>query len=327
MKPALFLIPLAALAFTSCDKAKNLANKASSAVREKITDKAADADSAKVDDPLRKLVDQTPEGAVFRKDLPFPTRLEVLTTRRNKMSGRFYQSSAIEKRSDVVNGTQLQVSKLERAGDQVRHATEQSSFSIPSADDPDVAQSTDSPLGETSPSAKPVTFRKTGKTWKADERDGFHAAVLSKQLAPVFDQLLIESALAPRQLWFAKRRIKVGEKLVVAGDSLPMLIAGNAKGTLNLTLESFKAVKGHPCGVFTVTGDFSRKQFPDFDGNFTDEDVTIQSGKIWLSLIYPIILKEELDTIQSFKSGGQGGLVGRGQGTVNVSVEREWKAL
>jgi hypothetical protein len=86
-------------------------------------------------------------------------------------------------------------------------------------------------------------------------------------------------------------------------------------------------VKGHPCGVFSVTGDFSRKQFPDFDGNFTDEDVTIQSGKIWLSLIYPIILKEELDTIQSFKSGGQGGLVGRGQGTVKVSVEREWKAL
>lgn len=327
MKSILILIPLTAIAFTSCDKAKNLANKASSAVREKITDKAADAASAKVDASLQKLVDQTPEGAVFRKDLPFPTRLEVITTRSNKMSGRFHQSSAIEKRSDVVNGTQFQVSKFERAGDQVRHTTEQSKFSIPSADDPKVAKGIESPLGQSSAPAKPVTFRKTGKTWKSDESDGFHAAVLSKQLAPVFDELLIESALAPRQLWFAKRRIKVGEKLVVTGESLPMLIAGNAKGSLTLTLESFKPVKGHPCGVFTVTGDYSRKQFPDFDGNLTDEDVTIQSGKIWLSLIYPIILKEELDTIQSFKSGGQGGLVGCGQGTVKVSIEREWKAL
>ncbi len=58
--------------------------------------------------------------------------------------------------------------------------------------------------------------------------------------------------------------------------------------------------------MFSVTGDYSRKQFPDFEGNLTDEDVTIPSGKIWFSLLYPMILKEELATIQTFKSGGQG---------------------
>ena len=85
----------------------------------------------------------------------------------------------------------------------------------------------------------------------------------------------------------------VGDQLAVSGDSLPMLVAGKGKGSLNLKLESFEAVAGHPCGVFSVSGTYSRKKFPDFEGNLTDEDVTIQSGKIWLSLIHPIVLKEE----------------------------------
>ncbi len=46
-------------------------------------------------------------------------------------------------------------------------------------------------------------------------------------------------------------------------------------------------VDGHPCAAFSVTGDYSRNQFPDFEGVFTDEEVTIESGKLWLSLIHP----------------------------------------
>jgi hypothetical protein len=79
--------------------------------------------------------------------------------------------------------------------------------------------------------------------------------------------------------------------------------------------------------VFSVTGDYSRKQFPDFEGNLTDQDVTIPSGKIWFSLLYPMILKEELATIQTSKSGTQGGSLKRGQGSVGISVTRAWKRL
>jgi len=319
---------LFALAFVSCDKAKDLASKASSAVKQEIAAKTGEGGSSKVDAELQQLVDQNPDGAVFRKDLPFPRRLEVRTTRSREISGRFYQASAIEKRTDTVKGTQITIAKLERADDEVRYTLEQSSFSVPTPDKPDATkQAIADPLEQVAPSTRPVTFRKTGKVWKSDDRDGFRAAVLSKELTPVFDELLIESALAPRTLWFAKRRMRVGDQLVVTGDSLPMLLAGRAKGSFALKLESFEPVEGHPCGVFSVTGDFSRKQFPDFEGDLTDEDVTIQSGKIWLSLVYPVILREELDTVQTFKSGGQGGLVGRGQGTVKLSVKRDWKAL
>lgn len=328
MKTRYITIPLLALAFVSCDKARKIATKATSAVKHEIAARTGGSEPSKVDEELQKLVDQTPEGVIFRKDLPFPPHLEVRTTRSREMACRFFQSSAIEKRAATVNGTQVAVTKLERSGDQVRFTLEQSSFSVPSADDPDGEQKKISnPLEQVAPSTRPVTFTKSGNAWKTSDSDGFHAAVLSKQLTPVLDELLVENALAPHPLWFAKRRIKIGDELDVAAASLPMLVAGKAKGSLHLKLESIEGVGGHPCGVFSVTGDYSRKEFPDFEGNLTDEDVSIQSGKLWLSLLHPVILKEELDTIQTFKSGGQGNLSGRGQGTIKVSVKREWKAL
>jgi hypothetical protein len=296
-------------------------------MKERVAARTGGADAAEADAELRELVDQTPEGAVFRKDLPFPARLEVHTTRRQEWSGRLYQTSAIERRVEPLNGTRTSVMKLERAGNQVRHTLEQSAFNIPSPDNPEGAgQALADPLQAIAPTPQPHTFRKHGNAWKADSGSGFLTAALAKDLSPVFEQLLIENALAPRTLWFAKKRLKAGDQLVITGNSLPMLLAGNATGSLTLKLEAFEPADGHPCGVFSVTGDYKRRQVPDFDGVFTDEDVTIQSGKLWLSLIHPVILREELDTIQTIKSGVKGGQTVRIQGAIKVSVKRAWKA-
>lgn len=328
MNARFLTIPLFALALASCDKAKKLADQATSTVKQQIAAQTGGKESSKVDEALQKLVDQTPEGVVFRKDLPFPTRLEITTTRSRNIDVRLYQSSAIEKRVDTLKGTQLIVFKLERSGDHVRYTRQQSDFTIPVADGSDgETKKIANPLEQVAPVIKPVTFIKSGKKWETAESDGFQAAVLSKVLTPVLDGLLVESALAPRPLWFAKHRFKIGDELDVTGDLLPMLLAGQGKGSFHLKLEAIEAVGGHPCGVFSVTGDFSRKQFPDFEGNLTDEEVSIQSGKLWLSLLYPIVLKEEYDSIQTFKSGGNGGLAGRGQGSIKHSVKRDWKSL
>ena len=282
------------------------------------------------DPALQKLVDQTAEGVVFRKDLPFPGHLEVKTTRRQEMSGRSSEVSAIETHAIAMKGTSTDIMKYERAGGQVRCSRLESTFAEPVVEKSWKSwrpwNSEKKPAAKVlAPPSKPVVFKKSGATWKSDDSEGFRAAALSQQLSPVFDQLLVENALATRSLWFGKRRFKIGDQLAVSGKSLPMLVTGNAKGSLTLTLKSFEAVNGHPCGVFAVTGDYSRKQLPDFDGNLTDEDVAIRSGKLWLSLIYPLILREETDTIQTRKSGGQGDLATRYQGSVKVSVTREWK--
>lgn len=323
MKLRFITLTLLGFASFSCDKAKDLANKTKSAVEGQIAKKAGESGSALADPALQKLVDETPEGFVFRKDLPFPGKIEVRTTRRHELAVRVFEASAIETHAKVVKGTQTTVTKLERAGNQVRYTLEQSTFAEPVIEGAD--KSKQPVVKQLAPPSRPRVFGKSGTTWKADNTEGFRAAALSKQLGPVFDSLLVENALAPRALWFGKHRFKIGDTLAVSGESLPMLVTGNAKGSLDLTFQAVEAVKGHPCAVFAVKGEFGRKQFADFEGDFSDEEVTIQSGKLWVSLIYPIILREESDTIQSTKSGGGGGLAARSQGSVKVSVIREWK--
>ena len=320
----LLLISLSAF---SCDKAKNLANQAKSAVEEKIVNAGGTAEGAKPDPELQKLVDQTAEGVIFRKDLPFPDKVEIRTTRKDEIDGRYFQSSAIGKHAEQKKGTRIVITKLERAGDQIRYTLEQSSFTLPPVEgEEEPKKAVVDPLKQVAPAGKPMTFRKAGKTWECSASDGFRAAALSRELSPVFDQLLTENALEPRALWLGKRRFKTGDQVPVTGDSLSMLVSGKASGRLTLTFEKSEAVEGHPCGVFSITGDYSRKQVPDFEGEMTDEDVTIESGRIWLSLLYPIIMKQDFNTIQTTRTGGQGGNAERGQGTVKVSLVRDWKS-
>lgn len=326
MKLRLLAIPCLPLALFSCDKAKHLAESATKTVKQELASKAGSASETSADPELMKLVDQNAEGVLFRKDLPFPARVDVRIRRVDDLAVRMMQSSEIGRQNGMVKGIREQVFKLERAGDQVRITEERSEFLVPSVDDPEVTKKTENPLERAAPSNKPVTFRKNGPNWRVENGGDFRSAVLEKELSPVFDMLLIEHALSPRPLWFGKQRMKPGDTLVVTGEQLPMLLVGG-KGTFNLKYESIEPVEGHPCGVFAVTGDFSRRKFPDLEGNLTDEDVTIQSGRVWLSLLHPLILKEDFSTIQSFKSGGQGNLVGRAQGAVKHSVVREWKKM
>lgn len=326
MKTRALALASASLLLAACDKAKTLAEKASKAVEQQVAANVGSDSTSEADPGLMKLVDQTAEGVLFRKDLPFPQRLDVQIRRVDDLSVRMMQSSEIGRQSGMVKGTREQVFKLERAGDHVRITEISSEFSVPSVEEPGESKKTTNPLERIAPSNKPVNFRQTGGRWRVENSGDFRSAVLDKELSPMFEQLLIEHALSPRSQWFGKRRLKPGDSLVVSGDQLPMLLVGG-KGTFKLTYESIDSVSGHPCGVFSITGDFSRKKFPDLEGNLTDEDVTIQSGKIWLSLLYPLVLKEDFDTIQSFQSGGQGNLVGKAQGTVKHRVTREWRKL
>ncbi len=332
MNTRLLAILCCALASVSCDRIKSWVTKASTTVQQKIAAPGAagkpPAPAIPPDPELQKSVDQTAEGTIFRKDLPFPTRIEVRSTRRVELAGRFSQSSAVGKEAIVRKATQTTITQFERTDGRLRYTLEQAKVELPAPADPKEEKKVlPNPLESPVSSTQPVMFRQTGRTWSADRPTDFHAAALAKQLAPGFDQLLIDNALTARPLWFAKHRFKIGDELVVDGPNLPMLVAGNAKGSCTLKLESFEPVDGHPCGVFSITGDYSRKRVMDFEGNFRNEEITIQAGKIWCSLIYPVILKEDLDTIQSLKSAELGGPVICGQGTIKGMVTRTWHPL
>ena len=313
------------LALSSCEKVRNLVGKAKSTVASEVAKQSGGPAAAKPDPALQKLVDQTPEGAIFRKDLPFPDSVEVKTTRREEVSGRFSEKSELGSKVNLLKGTITTVTNVTRKGQHVSYTLLESIFTEPvikGGDDKEKPV-----VRQLEPPSAPFEFVKSGSSWKSAVPTDFRIASRAQMIGPHFEQLLVENTLAPRALWFGKKRYKVGDQLDVSQEFLPMLVTGNAKGQLKLVLESFDAVNGHPCGVFAVTGDFSRKQFPDFDGSLDNEEVTIESGKLWLSLLYPLILKEETEVILTSNSGGQGGLSSSGRSSAKVSVTREWKAV
>ncbi len=294
-------------------------------VASEVAKQAGDPAAAKPDPALQKLVDQTPEGVIFRKDLPFPDSVEVRTNRRAEVSGRFSEKSELGSKVNLLKGTVTTVTKVTRKGNNVSYTLLESVFTEPATKG---AEGSEKPVvRQLEPPSAPFDFVKSGSTWKSAVPTDFRVASRAQMIGPHFDQLLVEYALAPRALWFGKKRYKVGDQLEVSQEFLPMLVTGNSKGQLKLTLESFNAVSGHPCGVFAVSGDFSRKQFADFDGSLSNDEVTVESGKLWLSQLYPLILKEELDVILTSNSGGQGGLSSSGRSSAKVSVTREWQAV
>ncbi len=314
------------LSLVACDKVKELSNKAKDfANKAKATD--AGASKPGIPDPeLQKLVDQTAEGVIFRKDLAFPHKLEVKTTLREEIDGRIFQNSLIENRVAERKGTQMTVTKLERIDDFIRYTLEQSSFILPVMEGAEAPKKAIvDPLAKVAEAAKPVVFKKADSGWSSASNE-FRAVVLAKELAPYFDSLLIENCLAPRSLWFGRNRIKAGDEIKITGSNVPMILCGKSTADITLSYEGPDAVEGHPCGVFKVKGNYKREKFPDFEGRIADEDTTIESGKIWLSLLYPMILKQELETIQSRKSGTGGAAAERSQGKIRVSLTRQWKA-
>lgn len=330
MKLRFLLILAFALGLSSCDKVKQLAQKASTAATKEMQS-GAGATHAQVDNSLQALVDQTAEGVVFRKDLPFPENISIKTTLKRDISGRFFHSSELGKKVENIQGFEVTVAEFERSKGSVRYALKEATFTVPAAEKNKEGKMVDkkvaNPLKPQAPSTQPLMFSRNGGVWKVDGQNDFRSVVLSRQLGPVFDELLIEQGLAPRPLWFSKKRLKVGDELTLADESVRMLIAGNAKGNLQLKLQAIEAVSGHPCGVFAVSGSYNRSGLPEFDGTVMDEEITIESGKLWLSLLYPVVLKEELSTIQTFKPGAETGLVGRGQGVIKHSRLREWKPV
>lgn len=323
----LILIPALTLSFSACDKVKDVARQAMGAVNKGVKERL-DGDEPVPDASLAKLVDQTEEGVIFRKDLPFPGHLRVITRVERKISGRVIQTTETGQRKvHEVDGREKQTSELLRDGDRLRYTLKESTFAVPTQDSEQAAKKIPNPFRRQAPASTSVSFVRTAQGWGTEDIGDFRAMTMSQQLRPVFDDLLVAHALMPRPLWFSKQRLKIGDEVVVSGEVIPLLLAGDAEGSLKLRLVKVDAVQGHPCGMFEISGDYRRRGFPGFDGSLTDQEVAIESGKIWLSLIHPIVLKEELKTIQTFKPSEGGGFGGRGQGRIEVSVEREWRPL
>jgi len=321
MKRLALLLLLSCL-LGSCDKARKLADKAQAAAKGQMSRSLTESSESVADPKLLELADVNEEGVIFRKDLPFPESLEVRVAEVIEFQKvRVFLRSELGSQSAVLQNTLLRTTLYKLSGDAVRITLETLQTSEPPASD--------------SQDEKPVVtvdllqggtldFELVGGKWSASGTTDFRKAVWKSDLLPHLPVLLANAGARPRPLWFAKKRIKVGEVISIGEKFMPMFFDENTSGNLELTFEGQESVHGHPCGVFAVKGDYSRKNAPGAEGTLTDQEVTIESGKLWLSLLHPVVMRSDLQTIQSCSTGKGTGPAQRMSGSIRVTSTSEW---
>jgi hypothetical protein len=350
------------LSFTclvSCQKIKDLAKQVKEAAGDSSTPKEVvvtdpSAPGGEMDKALEALIDRTPEGVCFRKDLPFPRRLKVEEKIRVELQNvRVFSRNAFGAGSESISGVTERATSYEREGNRVAFRAESSSrmssadkaaappadpkappgppAKAPPAPVPAAAASTAKPADGAVPEPEPeksvlsAVFQLKDGRWVAAREEDFILAAKIHDLQPGFGNQLVEGGLQPRTLWFGKTRWKEGAQLTLNDQQMAMIMAPGTTGKLELVYETAESVGGHPCGRFSVKGKCTGKVLSLPDGGQDDhQEVSITSGKIWLSLIQPIVIRTEYEMIATFSSK-QGGQESRSQGQMLYRESLVWK--
>jgi hypothetical protein len=287
-----------------------------------------------VDPALQANVDSAGGTYRFRKDLPFPPAISIrMTTRIEFQNGRLFQQSALGKQAVPLNATIESVSRLEVSPERVTLTEEKAPHVV-------MERNKDGKPGDPPPSpveagsqeldGKVVSFDKVGEGWKMARSNGtqdFKCAMWGQSIERHLDNLLRDAGGLPSKMWFAARgRLAPGGVVNLRGDEVNMIGDGLATGKLKLVFESVGALNGHPCGIFQISGEVSEKSAPSFDGTLQDSESSITSGRVWLSLLYPVVLKQDLQMVLSTAVGQRSGAMMRTEGAVHATTELEWTA-
>ena len=298
--------------------------------------------STEIDPALAKYIDKNGDGYVLRTDGPFPRHLKAIATEVTKfkdvrMAKRVGDQSVNTKLSSRMEN----VMEYEIAGGAVRFIKRQ-----------DLNQREKSPAerverlkviadakekGIESPAdpdrivgdlvGKAVQFSYQGGVWKAKPTGEFKTMAWGKSLEEDVAEILVNNGLRPKRSWFGKSRIPIGHKLKLAGSSLGIVFEDVAKGKLDMEFVAVEGVHGHPCAVFDVSGAIELEETIDDEGRNKAGEETVESGRIWFSLLYPVMLRAELEKIVSYETREGGKLVEQFQGKASSHTHIDWKAV
>lgn len=320
---SLVLSGVCCVGLSSCDGARKLASKARKVVAGELAQTgSSDVLGGPVDADLQSLVDETPEGIRFRKDLPFPTAVRVKVTSRTDLNSRVFSSSALGKEAQSFNGTIELEMEMTLAASRVTVVTKDTRKVVPPK------------AGEEKEATKEV-LKKGGSITLERRKSGWEpvsaGTALDFSMAAAFDgpgleKAMEEHGLSPRRFWFGQGRVKPGDALDLEGDLLQMLGFRKSSGKVTLTFEKSEAVHGHPCGVFAVSGNASAEISGMPGSGEGRAEVGIESGKVWLSMLYPVVMREEIDGVISIRSGKlEEKNLSRTDGRASFLIERDWK--
>ncbi|BCU75596.1 hypothetical protein [Luteolibacter sp. LG18] len=315
----------------SCDKvkqavadAKAKATSASSPDKKATEEKAA---AAAIDPALEAQIDKTEEGVRFRKDLPFPAKLTAReVTKMDGKSLRLTKHSELGNETGTFNGSTETTHLWKREGDRLSLTIERDAF-VPAMLPQQGKEPAPQPVAvESEATGLSATFRQTGGKWKAENGRGgdFRRIVWVENVEPGIGDMAVAAGALPCGFWFGKPRFKEGAAFPLTGDGLRLLFGESPAGKIDLVYEGIEGIGGHPCGRFSFRGTCSRKNVIGSDGKKSNFDYTIDSGKIWLSLLYPVVMKREMEAILTMTQNS-GGVSTRMQGPASFSTTVEWK--
>lgn len=326
----LLCIVLALLALGGCKSAKEWLGEASPGE----VGKADITPGGEVDETLDALVLREGDGVKFRRDLPFPTRLEIrMVQQTDFQSVRVVEESALGRSATTINHkieTEIWCGKnpglfelrLDRFGRRM----------IVEEEDP--TQVIEAEKGRAVElEGHSLQFALSEGGWRARHEAGavdFKQAVWADSLEGNVGHLIVETGAHPRAQWFSSSRVWVqGAEIVLTGNSLKILDPYDVSGRVTLIFEGVEAVGGHPCGVFSITGDIQVSDQLQVDGSHHDSDITVSTGKIWASLLHPVLLREEYETVQTLtkREGKRGGPETKMQGAIALKKSRNWSPV
>jgi hypothetical protein len=311
MNCLVIVLPCLALGLASCDQAKKVVDAARDKIEGAKDPSLPKPPGGEVASDFVAQVDTAAEGVRFRRDLPFPTDLEVRVTHRATFHNtRKIVTSALGTETTIANGAYELVGLFQRNGSELSLTIEKAGKVI----DPKEAVEKAKASAGGDPTAEPsklagarVEFQQGQDGWRLADRKGpadFNLKILEQDLLPNLPGVLVQHGVVPRKQWFSSsRRWIAGDKLVLEGDSLGLLFENGASGKMTLTYEVSEALEGHPCGRFAVQGDVSIKNDTTLDGSSANGELTIQSGKVWCSLLHPLVLREEYQTVRTVSQG------------------------
>lgn len=334
MKPLLIVLPILLAGLSSCDKAKQ----AVEAARTKmggVTDPGAPVEpGGEVEPVMASQVDNAAEGVRFRRDLGFPASLKVrVTERRTFENVRMISTSELGNEVVTYSGTREIVGVFEHSNQRVVLSIEKAGevMDINKAkNEESKTEVKNDPISSADPglAGTRIEFVKESGGWRPPETKGpvkFNSMIIEQNLQPSLPEVLVGQGVLARTQWFSSTRRWIGgDKFVLEGESMALLFPGKSSGKVTLTYEAAEALEGHPCGRFSIHGDVSLKGGVGLDGESSDSEITINSGKVWCSLVYPLVLREEYETVQTQVQGKGRGPRLRVQGVIRQVTARQW---
>jgi hypothetical protein len=320
----------------------------------------AAVDDAERGRELGLLVDGTEQGFLFRRDLPFPGHVRCRVERRTTFTnGRVFIRNELGAGAAPFNVTMEQILVAERDGAKLSLAIERNRVGHPVVSSlekgmekgkktglkgwkfwkDEESEKVAAPSGDV---PRPKTDNRNGLVegvelqfvhleggWRFAGKGGdFRAMTAGRQIEPALGERLGSWGLVSRSPWFGERRFAEGDEVVLVGKQIALVTGTHVKkGRVTLRFEKMEMLEGHPCAVFSWSGAYD-EDAPDLEGDRRQSEVSVSEGRLWCSLLHPLVLRNEFKgAVTMIVRDSRGKMKKRIQGAVETTEFLLWNPL